>query len=50
MIHVVDVGSSDPVADYLCIRTELERYSPALLLMPELIALNKIDNNNVVSS
>jgi GTPase involved in cell partitioning and DNA repair len=37
----------DPVTDYVCIRTELERYSLPLTQKPELIALNKIDKGVV---
>jgi GTPase involved in cell partitioning and DNA repair len=47
LIHVVDVNSVDPVSDYICIRTELERYSAPLTQKPELVVLNKIDKGMV---
>ncbi len=33
----------DPIADFEVLRNELNKYSPALLDKPSLIALNKID-------
>jgi GTP-binding protein len=46
LVHLVDVqpaDGSDPVANYQTIRSELERYSPALAARPELLVVTKID-------
>ena len=43
LVHVVDLYSEDPVADYRTIRTELEQYGHGLAERPEVVAANKID-------
>ncbi|MHC4952695.1 MAG: GTPase ObgE [Planctomycetota bacterium] len=43
LIHVVDLFSEDPVADYRTIRAELESYGHGLADRPEIVAANKID-------
>ncbi|MEM6747222.1 MAG: GTPase ObgE [Pseudomonadota bacterium] len=43
LIHLVDGGSDDPVADYDTIRGELEAYGNGLEDKPEIIALSKAD-------
>jgi GTP-binding protein len=43
ILHLVDVLSNDVKADYLKIRAELEKYSPELTKIPEVVALTKID-------
>ena len=46
LVHVVDMGGTgdrDPVQDYEIINRELELYSPALALRPQLVAANKMD-------
>ena len=46
LLHVIDTASvdgRDPITDYEQINTELERYNPRLIRLPQLIVLNKID-------
>jgi GTPase len=43
LLHLIDVTSEDPVADYRVIRKELKAYSPLLAEKPEIIAFNKTD-------
>ena len=43
LIHVVDLYSEDPAADYRTIRAELEQYGHGLADRPEIVAANKID-------
>lgn len=43
LLHLVAGTSSDVAADYVTIRSELEKYSPELVTRPEIIALTKID-------
>jgi GTP-binding protein len=46
LIHVVDAASTegrDPVEDIRAINRELEKYNPALLTRPQVIAANKVD-------
>lgn len=43
LIHMLDGTSSDPVGDYVQINTELSLFDPALGEKPQLIAFNKID-------
>jgi GTP-binding protein len=43
LLHLIDVTSEDPVADYRVIRKELKAYSPELAEKPEVIAFNKTD-------
>ena len=50
LVHVVDAASTegrDPVEDVHRIRHELEKYDPALLIRPQIIAANKIDSIQV---
>ena len=50
LVHVVDAASTegrDPVEDVHRIRHELEKYDPALLTRPQIIAANKIDSIQV---
>ncbi|MFI3249793.1 MAG: GTPase ObgE [Eubacteriales bacterium] len=46
LVHVVDVSGSegrDPVADFVAINAELERYSPELATRKMIVVANKID-------
>jgi len=43
LVHVLDAGAADPLADYNTVRREIELYDPRLVQRPEVIALNKID-------
>ena len=46
LLHVVDISCSeyrDPIEDVLTINQELERYSPALAMRPQIIIANKSD-------
>jgi GTP-binding protein len=43
LVHVLDGGATDPLADYETVRRELELYDPRLVSRPEVVALNKID-------
>lgn len=43
IVHLLDITSKDPSADYKNVRRELELYNSALLKKPEIIAVNKID-------
>jgi GTP-binding protein len=43
LIHLIDVTSDDPAADYKTVRAELKAYSKELAKRPEVIAFNKID-------
>jgi GTP-binding protein len=46
LVHLVDaqpLDGSDPVGNYRTIRSELEHYSPALAMRPELLVLTKLD-------
>lgn len=47
LLHVIDATVSDPVATYESVREELELYNPALAAKPEIVALNKIDREDV---
>ena len=47
LIHILDGLSSDPVADYSQINTELSLFDPNLQEKPQLVALNKIDQPEV---
>lgn len=47
LIHVVDVSGSegrDPISDFEKINNELKAYSEKILLKPQIICANKIDN------
>ncbi len=43
LIHLIDGGSDDPVADYKTIRGELEAYGHGLEDKPEIVVLSKSD-------
>jgi GTP-binding protein len=43
LVHVIDAGADDPLADYETVRHEIELYDPTMVQRPEIIALNKID-------
>jgi GTP-binding protein len=43
LIEAVPVDESDPVENYRTIRNELEKYSPALAVRPELLVVTKMD-------
>lgn len=43
LLHLVDVTSADPVADYQTIQQELEAYGRGLSSHPQIVALNKSD-------
>jgi GTP-binding protein len=43
LLHVVDVTSPDPIADFQVISQELAAYGRGLTERPQIIALNKID-------
>jgi GTPase len=46
LVHLVDAmptDGSDPVANYRTIRSELEKYSPALAARPEVLVITKLD-------
>ncbi|MEO1656640.1 MAG: GTPase ObgE [Pseudomonadota bacterium] len=43
LIHLIDGGSDDPIADYHTIRGELEAYGHGLVDKPEIVALSKAD-------
>lgn len=43
LLHILDIERPDIIADYRAIRTELQRYSPALAAKREVVVLNKID-------
>ena len=43
MLHLIDVTSPDPIADYHTIQQELQAYGRGLAERPQILALNKID-------
>jgi len=43
IVHLLDITSRDPIADYKNIRQELKLYNSVLLKKPEIIAVNKVD-------
>ena len=43
LVHLVDAGVADPLADYATVRREIELYDARLAAKPEIVALNKID-------
>lgn len=43
LLHLVDITSTDPVADYTTIQAELQAYGRGLSDRPQVLALNKID-------
>ena len=47
LIHLLDGGSSDPIGDYRQINSELALYDQSLAHIPQVVALNKIDEVDV---
>ena len=47
LIHLLDGLSTDPVADYSQINTEMSLFDPELARKPQIVALNKIDQPEV---
>ncbi len=43
LIHVLDGESTDPIADYTQINSELALFDPRLAEKPQVVALNKVD-------
>ncbi len=43
LIHVLDGESTDPIADYTQINSELALFDPRLAAKPQVVALNKVD-------
>jgi GTP-binding protein len=43
LVHLLDAGAEDPLADYETIRRELQLYGVGLADKPEIVVLNKID-------
>ena len=43
LLHLIDVNSDNPIADYKTIQQELAAYGHGLTERPQIIALNKID-------
>lgn len=43
LLHLVDVTSADPIADYATIQAELRAYGRGLTERPQILALSKID-------
>lgn len=43
LLHLVDITSADPIADYHTIQQELHAYGRGLVDRPQILALNKLD-------
>ncbi|HLF71410.1 MAG TPA: GTPase ObgE [Dehalococcoidia bacterium] len=43
LVHLLDAGAEDPLADYETVRRELALYDTRLAAKPEIVALNKTD-------
>lgn len=43
LLHLVDITSIDPIADYQTIQHELQAYGRGLAQRPQILALNKVD-------
>jgi GTP-binding protein len=43
ILHLLDGGAADPLADYQAINHELEQFSQRLAAKPQIVVLNKID-------
>jgi len=43
LLHLVDVTSPDPIADYQTIQQELQAYGRGLIEHPQILAINKVD-------
>ena len=46
LLHLIDITSNDPIADYQTIQQELEAYGNGLAEKPQIIAFNKIDSSD----
>jgi GTP-binding protein len=44
LVHVLDMTSNDPLADYALINAELKAFGHGLAEKPQLLALNKVDD------
>lgn len=44
ILHLIDVNSTDLIADYDTIRHELHSYSPVLAIKPEIVCLSKCES------
>src|SRR5512141_239131 len=47
LVHLLDGLSTDPIADYSQINTEMSLFDPELAHKPQIVALNKIDQPEV---
>ncbi|MFN8423685.1 MAG: GTPase ObgE [Anaerolineae bacterium] len=47
LVHLVDGGAADPVADFRTINAELAAFSPALAARPQVVAIPKVDRPEV---
>lgn len=43
LLHLLDGAAEDPLADLQMVESELQLYSPTLLLRPRIVVLNKMD-------
>lgn len=50
LVHVLDGSASDPVADYVRIRREMQLFDAGLMDKPEVVAFNKCDIPGVVNA
>ncbi len=46
LLHLIDITTEDPIADYQTIQKELEAYGHGLAEKPQIIAFNKIDSGD----
>jgi GTP-binding protein len=49
LIHLVDGLSGDPIADFSQVNTELALFDPRLKTRPQVVAINKIDQPEVIA-
>ncbi len=49
LLHLIDGGSAEPVADMLAVNNELFLFDPSLADRPQIVAVNKIDRPDVDS-
>jgi GTP-binding protein len=49
LIHLVDGLSEDPIADFSQVNTELALFDPRLKTRPQVVAINKIDQPQVIA-
>ena len=50
LIHLIDGESQDPVADFSQVNAELALFDPRLKARPQVVAVNKIDQPDVLAS